>query len=194
MTMDEIFEEVVILAENDQSISETNVLNWCNQALQRINVALQAKIPLIVDTGLTVPAIDPRYHEALILFSVAKYRESDSSYNDANYFMGQFNDMVATMQRDMVIPPSQRGDYNIQQIIVPDSNTYLYALTIPDGSYYDDIKVYHNDVEIRSFNVDSANRRINISATIPLVSDDKLTVIFENNSDLNAAPYQWWTF
>lgn len=194
MTMDEIMEQIIVLAENDQSIDDVAMTSWVAQGINRINVALNSNFPSSLE-GTASPAFDPRYHEALVLFGVAKYRESDSDYNAATYLLNQFDTMLLTMQRDMVVPPSYKLDYNYQQIVVTDATTFVYNLDIPYGSYFDEIKVYVND---RILN--SSQYRINQSAKIitfigvTLTVDDKLTIQYENNSDLNAPPYGWWTF
>lgn len=194
MTYDEIAEAIVSLAENDQSIDDVAMSTWVSQAINRINVALNVNFPSSI-SGTDVPAFDSRYHEALVIFGVAKYRESDSAYNDAQYFMVQFNEMLKTMQRDMEIPPSYKKDYNHQQIVVTNATTFMYNLDIPYGSYFDDIIVYLNDklVDNKNYAVSMSNKTITFTA-VSFVVGDKITIKFENNSDLNAPPYQWWTF
>lgn len=192
MTADEIIEAIITLAEGDQSISDVAVHRWIAQGIDRINMALHTSIPNSI-IGTEEPQFDKRFHESLVLFGIAKYRESDSDYAAGQYFLAQFEDMVRVMQRDMVIQPSIRTDYNVQQIVVTNILTFMYTLTIPSGSYYDTIKVYRNDSLLNS-----NTYMINVTAQtltlvgITLVLNDKITVEFENNSDLNDPPYQWW--
>lgn len=192
MTFDEIMESIIVLAENDQSIDDTAMTVWIQQGINRINQALHTRIPTTV-VGNEEPKFDSTYHESLVLFGVMKYRESDSSYNDAMYFMDKFDTMVNLMKRDMAIPPSIMADFNTQQITVEDALVYDYQLTIPSGSYYDTVKVYVNDVEVKH-TVDQFNQLLRINPITTLVSGDQITVRFENNSDLNEPPYQWWSF
>jgi hypothetical protein len=194
MTLEEILERVIELAENDQSISETSVTAWVDMAINRINQSLQSNIP--VTTGQPtnyVPEFDVRFHESLVLFAVAKYYESDSSYSNSQYFLGQFEQMLNTMQRDMVLKPSTIVDYNTQQIIVTDVAAFSYSLSMPYGSYFDTIEVFINDVPVdpKYYSINSATRTL-VLIGIALVLNDKITVRFENNSDLNSPPYQWW--
>jgi hypothetical protein len=64
----------------------------------------------------------------------------------------------------------------------------VYNLDIPSGSYFDDIVVYLNDVKIPSgFTIDSINGTITFT-TVTLTVNDKITVKFENNSDLKFSP------
>lgn len=195
MMMSEIITRIKSLAENDQSIPNTDITSWVDDAINRINVALQCNIPTTGGNITTlVPAFDPRFHECLVLFGVGRYRESDSDYNSSQYFMNQFESMLNTMQRDMVLQPSTRVDYNVQQIVAT-TGTLVYTLTIPYGSYFDMFNVYKNDVL-----VDQLNYRISLTSKsitfigITLATNDKITIVFENNSDLNNPPYQWWTF
>lgn len=193
MTMDEILENVITLAENDQSITDTSVIAWTNMAINRINVAVKANIPLVSDVGAITPAFDVRYHEALVLFCVAKYREGDSAYSDAGYFMNQFNEMLNEMQRDMEILPSMKLDNEYQQITVTDGTITSYPLSMPYGSYFDVVDVFKNDklLNTSDYRILLQTRMITVTGT-PLVKDDKITVHYQNNSDLNNPPYGWW--
>ena len=192
MTYDEIVEAIISLAENDQSIDDVALATWIANGIDRINITLNTSFPSSL-SGSDEPEFDARFHEALIIFGVAKYRESDSSYADAQYFMQQFNDMLMVMQRDMEIPPAFRKDKDVQQIIVTDATTMVYDLSMPYGSYFDYISVYKNNELVNSFNYRiTLNTKQLTFQGISLVPDDRITVIFENNSDLNAPPYQWW--
>lgn len=192
MNVDEITEAIISLAENDQSIDDVAMNGWISQGINRINVALNSNFPSSL-SGTDVPAFDSRYHESLVIFGVAKYRESDSAYNDAQYFMGQFNDMLTVMQRDMVVAPSYKTDYNYQQILVTNITTLVYNLDIPYGSYFDDINVYLNNIPLVSseYTISQPNKTITLKG-VTLVLNDKITIKFENNSDLNSPPYLWW--
>lgn len=196
MTLDEIISATRTLAENDQSISQNDIVAWVDMAIDRINQALQANIPHVKGKSTAyVPEFDSRYHEALVMFAVAKYYEADSAYNNAQYFMQQFENMVMSMQRDMEIKPSMRADYNVQQIVVTDPNTSVYTLDMPFGSYFDVINVYRNDslVDPKNYYLNLYNKQI-VFTGITLSANDKITIVFENNSDMNNPPYSWWTF
>jgi hypothetical protein len=190
--MDEIMDAIISLAENDQSIDDVAMSTWVSQGINRINVALKTNFPSSL-AGSEEPAFDSRYHESLVIFGVAKYRESDSAYADAQYFMQQFNDMLLQMERDMEIPPSDQTDYNYKQILVTNAGTVVYNLDIPYGSYFDDITVYLNDnplVNRTDYNINQGTGTLTMIAALTV--NDKITVKFENNSDLNNPPYSWW--
>lgn len=194
MQMSEIFAEVKSLAENDLSIQDSQITKWVDQGINRINQLLQCDIPRTIGKPTTyIPEFDERFHECLILFSVGKYRESDSDYNAAQYLMGQFNDMCMQMQRDMVIKPSFRKDFNVQQIIVTDASKLTHYLSMPSGSYFDKVEVYKNDeiVDPGYYGISFGSRTITFKG-VTLTVNDKITVVFENNSDLNNPPYEWW--
>lgn len=193
MQMSEIFTAVKDLAEQDLSIPDASITRWCDDAINRINQTLQCAIPKTTGQPTTyVPEFDERFHEVLVLFSVARYRESDGDYNAATYFLNTFNDTLRVMQRDMEIAPSQRRDYNVQQITVTNASTTTYALTMPSGSYFDLVSVYQNDVllDVDQYTISSYDKQITLYTT--LVVDDIITIVFENNSDLNNPPYEWW--
>lgn len=196
MQLSEIRNYIKSLAENDLSISNADIERWINSGIDRINMALQCAIPKVTGKNdAYIPEFDERFHESLVLFGNAKYRESDADFSSAQYFMATFNDMLMQMQRDMELKPSTRRDFNVQQIVVSDVSILNYKLTMPYGSYFDTIKVYKNDVEIDAINfrINLTNREI-IFQGIALVVNDKITIVFENNSDLNEPPYSWWTF
>lgn len=194
MQMSEIFTAVKSLAENDQSIQNSDITIWVDNAINRINQALKTNIPLTSGKPTTyVPEFDIRFHEALVLFAVAKYRESDSDYNSAQYFLQTFNEMVNVMQRDMTISPSMRVDDNVQQIVVANASTLTYNLIMDYGSYFDTLTIYQNDVVVDSkyYSINMDKRQLTFKG-ITLTVADKITVLFENNSDLSNPPYQWW--
>lgn len=193
MKMDDIIAATRKLAEDDQSLASSDITTWVDMAINRINIALQANIPTV--SGLpttTVPAFDPRFHESLVLFAVSKYREADSAYSDAGYFLNEFNNMLTTMQRDMELLPSVQVGYNWKQMVVTNATVWNYPLDIPYGSYFDDVVLYINDKPVTAFSLDLTNRLLKISPTVVLATNDKITLKIENNSDLNSPPYQWW--
>lgn len=184
------------LAEQDLSITDADIVRWIDSAIDRINVALQCKIPSVTGQPDTYePEFDSRFHESLVIFANAKYRESDADFNSATYFMNEFDKMLMNMQRDMELKPSTRKDYNVQQIVVTNPTTMVYDLSMPYGSYFDYVKVYHNDVELNphSYTFDVNTKKVTMKG-ISLVLNDKITILFENNSDLNNPPYAWWSF
>lgn len=194
MQMSEIFTSVKSLAENDQSIQNSDITIWVDNGINRINQALKTNIPLTTGKPTTyVPEFDIRFHEALVLFAVAKYRESDSDYNSAQYFLQTFSDMVNVMQRDMTISPSMRVDDNVQQIVVANASTLTYNLIMDYGSYFDTLTIYQNDnvVDSNYYSINMDKRQLTFKG-LTLAIGDKITILFENNSDLSNPPYQWW--
>lgn len=193
MKLSEIIEAIKDGAEQDLSIPDASIIRWVNMGIDRLNTALETNIPTMTAVQTNEePGFDKRYHEALVMFGVNKYRESDGDYNAAQYFLGQFDAMLVDMQRDMVIPPSLKNDFNHQQIVVTDAAQFVYYLNMPTGSYFDLVVVYLNDAEQNptSYKISMSNRTITF--VNPLVVGDKITIKFENNSDLNNPPYQWW--
>lgn len=197
MNMDELKSAVITLAEHDNSIADTDLGVWLNQGIQRINVAMKSNIALLPAYGTppnsTIPAFDVRYHEALVVFAVMKYRESDSDYNGATYMLNKFDEMVHLMQRDMVLLPSSRLDGTVQQIVVASSTIFSYTLVMPFGSYYANLDVYQNDVWIDPINytINQWNKTISFTG-ITLAVNDKITIDYELDSTTNQPPYTWW--
>lgn len=193
MKMSEIHASVRSLSENDLSIPTADIDRWVDDAINRINTTLEANIPTVSGKGADyIPEFDPRYHEILVLFAANRYRESDADFNSAQYFLANFNDMLMDMQRDMHVPPSLKQHHDYQQINVTDAGQTVYYLSMPTGSYFDLVRVYINDAEVnpRSYSISFSNRTITMKTSLSVM--DKITVQFENNSDLNYPPYQWW--
>lgn len=194
MQMSDIITKVKSLAENDQSIANADITGWVDDAINRINQALHANFPTTGgNTTTLVPSFDARFHEALVLFAVAKYRESDSDYQAGQYFINLFDDMIRVMQRDMFIAPSYRMDGTVQQITVTNASTVTYNLTMPFGSYFDDIQVYQNDnlVDPSNYRITQYTKQITF-LNITLAVNDKITIDYELNSEINQPPYEWW--
>lgn len=195
MQLSEIRAYVKDLAEQDLSITDAQVDRWVNSAINRINTALESNFPKIITgaAGTYEPEFDERYHEILVIFANAKYRESDADFNSAGYFMNTFNDMLMDMQRDMEIPPAFRKDKDVQQIVVTNATTMGYNLSMPYGSYFDYISVYKNNVllEPKYYRIALETKTITMLTT--LVVNDKITVVFENDSALNQPPHAWWS-
>jgi hypothetical protein len=196
MQLSEIRAYVKDLAEQDLSITDAQVDRWVNTAIDRINTALESNIPRIASGAATTyePEFDSRYHEVLVIFANAKYRESDADFNSAGYFMNTFNDMLMDMQRDMEIPPAFRKDKDVQQIVVTNATTMVYDLSMPYGSYFDYIQVYRNNVPLNTINyrITLNTKQITLQG-LTLTVGDKITVVFENDSALNQPPHAWWT-
>lgn len=196
MKLVDLFAYVKSLSENDQSILDVDIYRWVDSAIDRINIACKSSIPKTTGQPTTYePEFDTRFHEALLLFAEARYRESDSDYNASQYFMRTFNEMVSEMQRDMTIKPSMRADNQVQQIVVSNASTMIYTLTMDYGSYFDLMSVYKNDVLVDpKWYTTSINNKTITFKGVTFAINDKITIVFENNSDLNNPPYGWWTF
>lgn len=198
--MDELKSAVITLAEHDTSIADADLIIWLNQGIQRINTILNSNFPIlpnyVVPPNSTVPAFDVRYHEALVVFAVGKYREADSDYNSATYMMNQFMETTGLMKRDMAIPPSYQVSDTVQQIVVTDITVLTYNLVMLYGSYFDKIDVYQNNILLTDdgtvYSIDQLNRQITFTNII-LAVNDQLTIDFQLNSVLNQPPYEWWT-
>lgn len=194
MNFSQMKTDIIKLSDDDTSILDSTILSWINSGINRINQALQCNIPRLTGGVDEVPAFDERFHESLVLFAAAKYREADSAFNDSGYFLNEFNEMLLLMQRDMKLLPSVQVGKEWIQIVVTDATQFNYPLDMPLGSYLDDVYVYINDVITKSYTLNLSNQELRINPTVTLVVGDKISMKIENNSDLNSPPYQWWTW
>jgi hypothetical protein len=195
MKVDDIIREVKRLSDDDQSILTSDIQDWIDLGINRINQALKCNIATISSLSTsTIPNFDARYHEILVLFAVAKYREGDSDYTAAQYFMGLFADMLKVMERDMPKNPSIRLDDSIIQLVAADTSGIFNVPTLPTNAYFNNIFVYKNDNDISqycTFNSLSKQMIVDI-ANAPISVNDKITVDYEINSALDTPPYGFW--
>lgn len=196
MKVDDIIREVKRLADDDQSIKTSDIQDWIDLGIDEINQNLKSNIPYISSLATsTIPKFDSRYHSILIKWCVAKYREGDSDYTAAQYFMKQFTDTLDMMQRDMPVPPSLRNDDSIIQLTATSDGQSIYNIpTLPLGSYYGSLKVYQNDSEITDYcTFNSRTKQMVIDTTsVTIKTNDTISIDFEINSELDNPPYTWW--
>lgn len=203
MMFSDIHTAIKSLAENDQSIQQADITRWLDAAISKINQACQCNISLASANSLgVVPEFDERYHDALVLFGVARYRESDADYQGAMYFMNQFDSMLRDMQRDMYIPYTQRVDYNVFAFNY-DEEVPTWDLKLPTSAYYGIINVYlvrggnylyETLVDPKHYTIDASNNTITFKPTLGLTVDDRIAVSYEANSAFENAPYGNWTW
>jgi hypothetical protein len=201
--LSEIYSSVKSLAENDQSIVNSDINRWIDAAISRINQVCQSNIPLAGANAVGyTPQFDERYHDALVLFSVARYRESDSDYIGAGYFMNQFDIMLRDMQRDMYIPYCYKKDYNVQVFTV-DTGVLTFNLNIANSAYYGVIDVYLAPVgdslnerllDPSYYTINQDKKTITFTVTAGLVQDDIISISYEANAAFENAPYGNWSW
>lgn len=195
MNLGDYKRKIKSLAENDNSISATDITDWLDDAIGEVNQALKTNFPLMTGQPDTYsPEFDSRFHEVLMLFAQKRYREQDADYNSSGYWQAQFEGMLQVMQRDMTIPPSYRADPSVQQIVVPNPVVATFNITMPYGAYFSDLEVYQNDNRLYDdqgyWTVNQFNRQITF--TCSLTAGDKLTIVFVNDDVTNQPPFEWW--
>ena len=192
MQYSEIKTQVRSLAEQDLSIQDADILAWVNQAINRINVDLNAAYKKLTGTDAEVPAFDERFHESLIVFANAKYRESDADFNSASYFIAQFNDMIRKMQREMVVPVQFSKDPSLQQIDVTNATTMVYSITTPPEDYYSTISIYLNGaiLDPSTYTISYDGKTLTL-LNVTLQVGDRVTVKSEESYN---KPHVWWNF
>lgn len=196
MVIDDIIRITKRLCDDDQSIQTSDLTDWIDLGIDDINQMLGTNIAHITGqpTNTTSPNFDSRYHQCLVFFCVAKYREGDSDYNAAQYMGKKFEDMLAVMQRDMPLNPSIRKDDNVLQLVAADTTGIFDVSTLDNGAYFSLLLVYQNDKDISkycTFNHLTEQMTVDI-VNAPIAVNDKITIIFEMNSAINNPPYEWW--
>lgn len=201
MNLTTIYSRVKSLAENDQSIVNTDIDGWLDSAINKINQMCQSKFPVVSgNAGTYTPQFDDRYHDALVLFAVGRYRESDSDYNGASYFMNQFDSMVRDMQRDMYIPYCFRKDYNVYSFTY-DTAKSIWDIDLPPSAYYGTIIVYiaplgnavnEKRLDPKYYTINADDNTITLKATYTFALTDIISLNYEANAAFESPPYGNW--
>lgn len=196
MVVDDIIRIAKRLCDDDQSIQTSDLTDWIDMGIDELNKNLSIQIPHItgLPTNSTSPNFDSRYHNILVDYCIIKYREGDSDYNASGYFLKVFNDKLQQMERDMPKNPSIRTDYDVMQLTPPDTTGVIPTNQLPYGAYFDNIRIYQNDVDITSYcTLDSVAMTLTIDITqLTVAITDKITIVFDNNAEMENPPYSWW--
>lgn len=196
MVVDDIIRIAKRLCDDDQSIQTSDLTDWIDMGIDELNKNLSIQIPHItgLPTNSTSPNFDSRYHNILVDYCIIKYREGDSDYNASGYFLKVFNDKLQQMERDMPKNPSIRTDYDVMQLTPPDTTGVIPTTQLPYGAYFDNIRIYQNDVDITSYcTLDSVAMTLTIDITqLTVAITDKITIVFDNNAEMENPPYSWW--
>lgn len=137
----------------DEVLDLTMTLGWFDDAQNRLAIAVGAKFPQFLtsdgqQTNVDEPAIPEKYHEALVIYAVARYREMDSSTQEMDMMDSRFDSYLAEFRSHYEIPPMYRDSYLDQHFIVAVEGESTFTIT--KDSYnpvYTNPKFYVNGVQ-----------------------------------------------
>lgn len=163
-------------------ISDMNIaVGLFNTAKDRMATEVKATFPDIVAEGdnSTSFSFDPAFHEVPVLYAAAMYKSADSSINEKNSYMTQFEAGVVRFVSAYKVPIEFRNDEVTEQHIATDGQTD-FVIT-KDGFYprFTRLRVYINGVETHNYEWIPDLMMIMIPSG--LTTGDKLTISWESN-------------
>lgn len=174
----------------DDTVTTPNAVEWLNSAKNKMAIAVKAKFPDLSqnDTSTEYTAIDSKYHEALVMYASARFKEYDGIFSDASFFLQEFNEMVKDFQANFEVPPYYRDDHISQQFVATQSAQTFTITKLTYDKNQGDLIAYIN-------NIKTDNYTINSDGTVTVwdcVAGDNVTLLWENHVDIVEPPYSWW--
>lgn len=183
----------------DDAPSDITVIKWFDDAQNRLASACDAKFPRFVsnnqfDPNYT-PVWDEKWHEALIVFACARYKESEASISEVNNFQTQFEEIKREMSENYQVPPQYRDDRVSQQFTATAGQTTFTITKLGYDPVYGNLKVYVNGIPTTDYLTPAdGSPSFTFNPTTVLNVDDKVTVLWEEHYEYQQAPYGWWSF
>lgn len=185
----------MILAINrriDDVIATADAVEWLNEGQNLMGIAVGAKFPQLIASDTTSTFVfDERFHNIPVLFASARYKEQDSSLNEANNFLNQFEAYKKDFVENYEVPMRYREDRQSQQFIATEGQDTFTITKIDYDPYSGELKVYVNDLPVSLSNIGTGDDK-SFMLDIPCTEGDAVTATWEYHSDLIEPPYPWW--
>jgi hypothetical protein len=172
----------------DDVADTADLVRWMNAGKDDMAIEVGAKFPDLTMSDMSKEyAFDSRFHLAPVYYAAAKYKEYDTSLDEAVNFMNQYIELKKSFALKADIAPQFREDSNTQHFTAALGQT---DFTITKESYdprYGDVKVYVNGVPTYAFT--TMDNTITLSS---LTTGDMVSCIWEEHTDMVESPYNWW--
>lgn len=171
------------------------ILGWFDEAQNRLGIRTGGNFPRFLNpdgTQSTVdePVFDDRYHELLIIYACARYRESDEAIGEAQYLDSIFETILSECVNTIQIIPMYQDTAYSQQFIATTGQTD-FVITKPNFSpRYNELRIYVNNV-LKSTPKDYRMDMNTIRITSGLVEGDRVSALWEDADLLNDPPQTW---
>lgn len=176
----------------DDVVATPDAVEWLNEAQNLMGIAVGAKFPQLVSTNMSGTFVfDERFHSIPIMFASARYKEQDSSLQEANNFMGQFEEFKKEFVENYEVPMRYKEDRYTQQFIATNGQDTFTITKVDYDPRSGDLKVYRNDLPI-DLNYKGWGTDKSFQLSIPCVAGDAVTATWEYHSDQQEPPYSWW--
>jgi hypothetical protein len=179
----------------DDAPVDLTVIQWFDDAQNRLGSAVGAKFPRFVTNNsfdpTKEPVFDEKWQEALVVFACARYKEAEASLAEVQNFQMQFEDLKGEMTENYEVPPQYRDDRLSQQFTATDGQT---DFTITKQGYdptYGNLKLYINGLPTTDFTL-ASDGSTGFSLTTPTTVGDSVTALWEEHYEYQESPYPWW--
>jgi hypothetical protein len=168
------------------------VLGWFDDAQNQMAMMANAVFPQFLNpdgslSGLAAPVFDNKYHEALVIYAIARYREQDSSLQEMTYMDKQFNAMLTEFARKYNVPPQYRDDAITNQYIATAGQLQYRILDDNFDQNYMNTCVYQNSNPVPfktgTLKLTSPSMYIdvvNLDPSVTVLAGDVITIVWED--------------
>jgi hypothetical protein len=172
----------------DDVADNTDLLIWLNAGKDEMAIEAEARFPSLTTSDMSNSyAFDDRFHMGPVYYAAAKYKEQDSSLDEAINFMQQFDNVKKNFALKATIDPQFKEDGNVQHFIASEGQTDFLITKNSYNPRYGDVQVYVNGKRTYAFTT------MDNTITLPsLTTGDMVSCIWEEHADLVDPPYNWW--
>lgn len=179
----------------DDVLSNDDIIRWLNMGKDRMATEVKCTFPdlptVAQDQTLSSSFIFPsKYHEVPCLYASAMYRGQESSLNEKGSFMQQFELGVRNFSENYNPPVQYLDQPNVIQYTATAGQTDFVVANDMFTPFYGGSRFYVNSLPSDNFSIQSKVLFKYVGVT-PLVLNDKVTLIFEQNANFIEPPYAW---
>jgi hypothetical protein len=173
----------------DDVIDTADAIEWLNEGQNLLAIAVGAKFPQLSSNLTDTFVFDEKYHTIPVIFAAMRYKEQDSSLQEARYLMDQFEEYKREFVENYEVPPRYRDDRQTQQFTATDGQTTFTITKLDYDPNSGDLKVYVNDapVPLAAIGWDKS-----FTLETPCSDGDAVTAVWEIHTDMQEPPYPWW--
>jgi len=171
------------------------ILDWMDEAQNRIGLRVGAIFPKFLNpdgtqSTLAEPVFDNRYHELLVIYACARYRESDEAMNEAQYIDNLFENRLNEAAVYIQVPLTYRDDPFTQQFTAVLAQTD-FPITKPNFfPQFNYLQVYLNG-SIKQRFVDYRIIGNTVSFLNPMAGGEQITCTWQEAEPYNVKPNTW---
>jgi hypothetical protein len=171
------------------------ILGWMDEAQNRIGLRAGAVFPKFLNpdgtqSALTEPVFDNRYHELLVIYACARYRESDEAMNEAQYIDNLFEHRLSEATVYIQVPTIYQDNPFAQQFIAI-ANQTDFQITKPNFfPHLNYLQVYLNGTPQKR-SVDYRLDGNTVKLSVPTMLGDQVSCTWEEAEPYNIPPRTW---